>query len=175
MIDCEQFREYVIRDTLQNVFLKRKSPRGEGLHDLVPIYSMNMEEILIATIAHESQGGTFLCPKNKRTRSLGVYQMHSQTYQDIIDKLYNNIEIILADGSHYYFPSNPREIITNLSTATLMSALYYQLIPDKLPPHDDINKIWEFYNENWGFKEKNEESSKEFIKNYYNYAGFPWF
>jgi len=70
MINHEQFRKYIIYPTLFPL-----SVNG------VSLYSRNAEELLIATMAHESKGGTFL--KKQEGPAVGVYQMEPNTYNEL--------------------------------------------------------------------------------------------
>lgn len=155
MIDVGQFRDEVIKPSL----------------NLINSYSLNAEELLIATMAHESLGGTYLKQIGMEHGALGVYQMEQRTYVDIWNNyLHKRMQLRTAIFNFCNlanFPQ-PEEMVTNLKYATMMARVFYLRIPEKLPLYNDIDGIWEYYKTYWNTRHGKAEKA-DFIANYENY------
>lgn len=119
--NAQQFRELVVRPTLKR------------LHKDIP-YSVEAEDLLIMTAAHESHLGTYL--KQINGPALGVYQMEPATLEDIWSNyLYYRQDIeseiaLMCGGTHH---GGPSELVTNLEFATAMARVHYYRVSEALP------------------------------------------
>lgn len=130
MIKHSQLREHIIRPTLKEFGM----------------YSMEAEELLIATCAHESLGGSYL--KQVSGPALGIYQMEPITHDDIWSsylyyqpviklKIYEKLQITSA-------PSSER-LVYDLKYATIMARIHYYRISEGLPHYEIIESIFTYY------------------------------
>lgn len=130
MLNIEQFRELIVKSTLNDLQL----------------YSKNAEELLIFTCATESMGGTYL--KQIKGPALGIYQMEPNTYNDIWQNyLKFNMSIVMKFMTSFHVAFMPPEerMIYDLRFATAMARFHYRRVDEPLPPHDNIGAIWEYY------------------------------
>lgn len=140
MFDNLQFREVILRPALKDINL----------------YSLEAEELLVGTMAHESKGGTYVVQKNGPAK--GIFQMEPATHDDIWDNFINNnselkgkIEVFLNA-----FHVHTSEMLTyNLKYACIMCRIDYFRIKQKLPMKDDLEsqaKYWKLYYNTLGGK-----------------------
>ena len=131
MFNAHQFRVNIIRPCL----------------DRMGLYSKDAEELLIATLAHESLGGTYLRQLNDGP-ALGIYQMEPTTH----DSIWENFLLFRNDLAHKLVlqfnkmrKPHATDMIHDLFYATAMARIYYLKVSDPLPAFDDIDKIWQYY------------------------------
>lgn len=150
MFNAHQFRLHIIRPCL----------------DKVGLYAPEAEELLIAIMAHESLGGTYI--KQIEGPALGIYQMEKTTH----DSIWDNFLVFRHDLAHKIVlqfnkmrKPSAEEMIHDLFYATLMARIYFLRVSDALPPANDIDAIWQyyksFYNTAIGKAKK-----EDFVKNY---------
>lgn len=159
MLYHRQFRDLIINPCLGQMSL----------------YSKDAEELLIATLAHESMGGTYLAQvdgdNNINTGAIGIFQIEKETYKDIWNNyLKNKLKLrhrLMAVCGFATFP-NAIEMIWNLKFATIMARIFYLRFDEPLPPYNDINKIWEYYKKYWN-TENGKAKKDSFLYNYDNY------
>lgn len=171
MFDHQQFRELIIRPVLNA--LEDKDAKDS-------------EEILIATMAYESKGGTYL--KQEHGPALGPYQMEPKTYIGTMIHIYENkflrdnmlklfgiklmpqfkIDNINSDLSIMHssiLEEMANVMIWDLKYATAMARMFYMQHQEPLPPADDIEKIWEYYKKYWN-TELGKARKEHFIEDY---------
>ena len=115
-MNSKQLRE-LVRETL------------EYLHPVIP-YSKTAEELLLMTIAHESQNGEYLRQVNGV--ALGICQMEPRTHDDIWD----NFLEYRRELSQMLYEINTCEIdelVWNLKYAIAMCRVHYYRVPEALP------------------------------------------
>lgn len=130
MLNVNQLALLVIKPTLERLFL----------------YSEDAMELLIFTCAVESEGGTYL--KQMNGPALGIYQMEPNTHIDIWEnyiKAKKGLSTQLSSNFEIFYMSDEERMIYDLRYATIMARLHYDRVPQSLPPHDDVNQIWEYY------------------------------
>ena len=159
MIRCKDFRKLVIKPTLQAIHL----------------YSPEAEELLVGTMAQETQGGFYLA--QTVGPALGVYQMEPRTHDDLlswIHKAENHTYEALVDeflrDTHV-----ASRMAGNLYYATAIARLFYYRIEEEkgkngswlypLPAHDDLESIWKYYKLHWNTN-MGKATQQEFYKNY---------
>lgn len=150
MFDNYQFRKSILIPSLQ----------------AMNSYSPDAEELLVATMAHESLGGTFFEQTNGP--ALGIYQMEPATYHDIWKNFLPMTSVlghlVLGECKYSVIP-DPTEMIWNLRFATMMARVHYDRVMAPLPASNDINAIWDYYkshyNSSMGAAQKN-----DFINHY---------
>lgn len=130
MLNINQFRELIIKSTLNDLML----------------YSKDAEELLVFTCANESDGGTFIHQVNGP--ALGIFQMEPATHNDLWENyIKSNGKLMMILFSCFMVNSMPSEerLIYDLRYATLMSRIFYHRIPEPLPCYQDENAMWEYY------------------------------
>lgn len=155
MLSNDQFRTSIIRPVLAKLNL----------------YSRDAEELLVATMAHESQGGTYLVQASGP--ALGVYQMEPYTHDSIWNhNLSSNPELARAilNGCRFLQKPEASELVWNLQYATMMARIYYRQVRDPLPAFDDIDGIWNYYKEYWNTTSGSAKKD-DFLANYNRFIG----
>lgn len=152
MINYMQLKELIIKPTL----------------DLLQMYSVDAEELLVFTCACESLGGTYL--KQIKGPALGIYQMEPNTYTDIWQNYIKNhgmiVNLLTLNFQCHNMPL-PERMIYDLRYATAMARIHYRRVKEGLPPANDVNKIWEYYKKYYNTplgKAEQEESIKHYRK-----------
>lgn len=154
MISCKQFRQYIIKPALM------------GFNPA--LYSADIEELLIATMAHESKGGQFL--HQEHGPALGPFQMEPATHDDLWKhskwmNYYGHIKPTnIIDG-----PQPASTMIWNLYYATIMARIFYFCTPDVIPNAGDIEGIWKLYKQKWNTT-LGAATRNEFLANYWAYV-----
>lgn len=153
MFDSTQFRNEIVKPVLLG--LKLDSPVAE--------------ELLIATMAHESLGGTYI--KQQHGPALGPYQMEPFTHDDIWTKFMpNHSEVTHRLMVTCQMSTKPLSIMMayNLYYATAMARIFYLRAPAALPVGSDIDSLWEFYKKFWN-TEAGSAKKEDFVRNYGNF------
>lgn len=123
MFNIAQFRQFIIKDTLQGF-----NYRGTDF------YSPEVEEVLVITCANESNGGTFVVQNDGP--ALGVFQMEPETHDDIWKNwMATRREVGTWIFKTCNFGTMPKatDMITNLKYATIMARIQYLRSPDAIP------------------------------------------
>lgn len=166
MISNRQLRDFIIKPSL--------NPLG--------LYCKDVEELLVATMAHESSGGNYLVKIGASLISpkggLGIYQMESSTYYTVLSEISKHVgleKLILETCSFSRLP-NSIEMISNLKYSTIIARVNYLRFPLALPSYTDIDSIWQYYKQYWNtanvrLQEKGDSNREDFIKNYYDFIG----
>lgn len=156
MLKATQLRDLIIKPTLIELIA----------------YSEEAAELLMFTCAVESDGGTYV--KQVGGPALGIYQMEPNTYNDIWEnyiKVKGSLMLILLSNFDLVNMPNEDKMIYDLRFATIMARIHYLRVNEKLPPANDVDKIWSYYKRYYntakGDAHKNEAISKyyKFIKN----------
>lgn len=151
MINVRQLREFVIRPSL---------PPG--------LYSMAAEELLVATIAVESNGGTYI--KQKVGPALGIYQMEPATFSDVWKYVKGSkFHAIIMAICNFKDEPEANDMIYNLEFATLVARMKYYRDPLPLPSYDDVDGLWLYYKRCWNTY-LGKTDKEEFIKSYKDYC-----
>src|SRR3990167_7931494 len=119
-LNPKQFRECVVRPTLKM------------LHPEIP-YSIEAEELLMLTAAHESHLGTYL--KQQGGPALGIYQMELATHGDLWKNFLKPGSLLNHRLMLLHSPAlDDREnLIGNLFYATAMARVHYFRVKEPLP------------------------------------------
>jgi hypothetical protein len=154
VLNSQQVRQYVIQPALKKINL----------------YSEDAEELLIATMAHESECGAFI--KQMEGPAVGVYQMEPRTYYDIWDSFLSKKPQLANDLLHacgvYEIPSAD-EMIWNMKYATIMARVFYLRVPQALPSKKDIDAIWLYYKAHWNTL-LGKATKQDFLIDYYRFS-----
>lgn len=132
MLNVQQFRELIVRQTLKDVGL----------------WSQAAENLLVGTALIESRLTFLVQMPSKIAKS--VYQMEDATYKDILITvqkaknipLYNRI---LMACKMQTLPIDPNCMIGNMTLATIMARLKYYFNSNPIPDANDINKLADYY------------------------------
>lgn len=134
MLNNSQVRELIIQPAL----------------DKIAAYSEEAEELLVATLAHESLGGTYL--SQIKGPALGIYQMEAATYDQLWQGFITTRPVLMRNlltGCGYVVRPDASVMVHNLWYATMMARIYYLRVPDKLPAADDLQAIYQYYKSYW--------------------------
>lgn len=125
--------------------------RGQIRDTLTPLslYSVQAEELLMATCAQESLLGTYRHQVNGP--AIGIFQMEPGDFNDIWNNflsyrtpLKTQIEALASTT-----PPRPIEMQDNDPFAIAMCRVHYERCPRALPPSTDLNAIWMYYKVNY--------------------------
>ncbi len=156
-MDLEQLRNNIIKPALK--------PLG--------IWNLDIESILCATAAQETNGGKFVL--NLGSPAMGIYQMlevtHNAMWKSNFQQV-NNLQLVRSMLQMFGFGRVPIsfDLVWHNGYATFMAAFYYQHLPDKLPPATDLKAQWEIYNRYWKLP-TNQTTEETFYKNINDYFG----
>lgn len=158
MISNRQFRKYIVQPACR----------------CIDAYSREAEEILIATMAHESLGGTYLVQETAEGNrvkggAISFFQIQENAYDDVIEfakvrpKYIQFIRDMNCNGWVY------ETMLHDIFYSAIIARFNYMRFPEPLPAADDINAIWEYYSKYWnrGGKAKKDD----FILHYRQFTG----
>lgn len=148
----------------------------------IGLFGSEAVELIIATIAQESHGGTYL-EQLVAGGACGIIQMERPTYRDIWDNYLKKlddtkqiwkygqalIEKIMVSCN---FRNEPKfeELIYNLRLNIIMCRLHYLRYPDALPNPNNIDDIWLLYKRRYNTP-LGKATKTEFISNYRTFLG----
>lgn len=151
----------------------------------IDLWSMEATELMIATIAQESHGGTYV-EQSGPGHACGVIQMEEPTYKDIWnnylmkrDPLTQDIwkcgqDLITKIMASCNFKNEPQfeELIYNLRLNIIMCRLHYLRFPDILPNQNDLDGIWMLYKKRYNTL-LGAATKAQFLTNYRSFTGKP--
>lgn len=137
----------------------------------INLWSEEAEELLVATMAHESLGGTYIIEIGRgfdTTPSYGIFDMQTKTHDWIIEQGQAGLQACIVCG----FKTLPHaeEMAWNMKYAILMARHYYLTFKEPLPAADDINAIWNYYKQFWNTS-AGSAIQAEFIEHYNQFIG----
>lgn len=160
MYDLVQFRALIVKPALE----------------AINAYSPEAEELLIATCANESNGGTYFAQVNTNGDvgpAYGCFQMEANTHASLW-AVYIQVRPQLASyilkATNYRMPLTPIMLAQNAFYAAMMARVFYMQFPEGLPACDDIEAIWTYYKKYWN-TENGAATHDQFISNYYKFIG----
>ena len=100
-------------------------------------YSEEAVELLLMTIAHESNGGEYI--KQIEGPACGIYQMEPATYTDIWNNYLKYRTKLVLDVMHWVSLEDrtDQEMIGNMYYATAMARIHYWRVSEALPKQTD--------------------------------------
>lgn len=144
------------------------------------LYSRDVEELLICTMAQETLGGSYLA--QIKGPAVGIYEMEPQTFSDLHKWASRQCGVGDTAGAAYHLLTDPgskfaecdfKDMIGNLYYATIMARLFYLRaeVQDKItiPAHTDLNGLWSVYKKYWNTM-AGKATQEEFVYNYNNYV-----
>jgi hypothetical protein len=156
IMDVKQFREFIVRPTLEYIGL----------------YSKSAENLVVGTAIQESGGLRFIDQLTPGPGpAYGLYQCERATHDDIWSRflakrpdLSDKVDDLLS-----LWPTRVEQLRTNIHYATAMCRIHYLRFPDPLPEADDIEglgRLWKRrYNSMLG-----KGTVEQFVANYRKYA-----
>lgn len=150
MFDITQFRQEILSPAL----------------DALQIRNLHLKELLVFTCAVESAGGTYV--RQDKGLGLGIFQMHPSAFTDLwttyIIRKPDILNLISINLGVYRVPQ-PNEMISNLSLAVAMCALFYKS-KNAIPEDSEIDSLYDIYNHYYRMKDKDfcVKAYKKFIK-----------
>lgn len=134
------------------------------------LYSVDVEELLMATCAQESHLGTYRRQINGP--ALGIYQMEPATFSDIQTNYLEYHPSLHAEIAALAStcPPRPIELVTNDAFATAMARILYLRAPEAIPPATDLGKIFWLYKLRWNTP-LGAATQEQFVENYNKYVG----
>lgn len=151
MLDISQFRTLIIQPAL----------------DAIVQYSVDVEELLVATCAQESLGGTFLRQRGGGPAK-GIYQMETRTHDDLWQTILVRDQSTawkIMKGLNTATKPSSDLMIRDMFYATQMARVFYMRINHPIPKADDIESIWEYYKQFWNTA-SGAATKTQFITNY---------
>lgn len=151
MINCSQFRSYIIEPVLSKL----------------QIYSKEAEELLVFTCAVESLGGTYIM--QVKGPALGIYQMEPSTHHDIwVNYIRTNSRLATLMSMHFDCNRIPDEgrLIYDMFYSTAMARIHYLRVMEALPSSEDKNLIWEYFKQYYNTpkgKAQKDDSIKKYL------------
>ncbi|MEY3183137.1 MAG: hypothetical protein RLZ35_1122 [Pseudomonadota bacterium] len=143
-----------------------------ALH-LLDAYSVDAEELLIATCAIESDGGTYLVQTGLGSAK-GIFQMEPITHDDLWSRFLKNNPLLknrLLITCGYQSPPRAETLVTNLLYASMMAyVLYMSRSPHHFPAQNDINAVWIHYKKYWNTY-LGKTTKEKFLNAYYHFVG----
>ena len=133
MLNNIQFRDLIVKPTLEDIGL----------------YSPEAENLLIMTMAHESNGGEYL-EQYPTGPALGVFQMEKGTFNDLWDRYladkYDLVRKIMTACNLFHEPV-AEEMIDDLALATAMARIYYLRVREPIP--SDLDEMAAYAKKYW--------------------------
>lgn len=155
-ISCEQMRREIIKPALMDCVYRGKM-----------LWCGNSENLLIATMAHESKGGYYLVQQGGGPGS-GIYQDEYEDYADMITNfLLPNWkkDIYIQDFDFNDFDRIKHDLIY----ATKVARMHYLRAPEPLPSCENLDETWEYYKKYYN-SSKGAAEKDQFIKDYKYYT-----
>ena len=153
MIQHEQFREFIIRPALTTI----------------QMYSTEAEELLIFTLAQESQGCSYLAQVGGP--AVGPYMVEPTTYKSIL--AYINRDMDMRNRAYrtfgYSLPPPIDVLKYNLRFATVIARCFYAMINRPLPKSTE-DDMWHYYKTYYNTKD-GKATKDEAIANYRKFIG----
>jgi hypothetical protein len=132
-------------------------------------WSPNAEELLVATFAHESLGGTFLAQQKGPAR--GGYQHEPDTYADdwrVAIDTNNFLKSNILTACQYACDPGFNTVTYNIFYATIMARVHFSRFPESIPDKNDIVAIYNYYKKYWN-SSAGAANQSDFIAHYTNY------
>lgn len=120
-------------------------PILQALDPEIP-YSMAAENLILGTIAHESQGGTFI--HQVGGPALGICQMEPATHADHVRWLLAHQDVYKKIKQVVPTCFEARELVWNLAYAVAMARVHYWRVPKALPASNAVAELaayWKTY------------------------------
>jgi hypothetical protein len=147
--------------------------RGNIQNTLTPLglYSLDAEELLMATAAQESLLGQY------RTQmggpALGIFQMEPFDFNDIWAN-YLHYKPIAVPIQALFTANiiNVQDIVNNDAAAIAMARVHYLRAPGMLPAATDLAGLWAYYKRVWNTP-LGAATQQQFYSNYHNLVQGP--
>lgn len=155
MLNNLQFRNCIVRPALEEI----------------KHYSPDAEELLVATMAHESKGGIFVAQQGGP--ALGIYQMEPFTYDSLWNSYIIQFPELLArilGACRYTARPTADHLMWNMRLSTIMTRVFYLQVKEALPNKNDIEGIWHIYKTYYNTS-KGSATKEDFIANYNRFIG----
>lgn len=139
----------------------------------IRLWSEDAEELLVATMAHESLGGTYIIEIGRgfdTTPSYGIFDMQTKTHDSLINALGASKIFQICTLCGFKELPHAEEMAWNMKYAILMARHYYLTFKEPLPAADDINAIWNYYKQFWNTS-AGSAIQAEFIEHYNQFIG----
>lgn len=113
------------------------------------LWSLDAEELLMATCAQESLLGTYRTQIHGPAR--GIFQMEAGDFDDIWENYLKYKTSLAAQITHLNNDKigNVNDLINNDSYAIAMTRVHYMRAPKSLPSASDLNGLWMYYKVNY--------------------------
>lgn len=128
MINAFQFRELILRPVLREM----------------DSWSESAENLLVMTMAHESNGGEYLEQTNHGP-AWGIYQMEKGTFNDLWERyLSEKPDLVkkIMDVCNLKTQPKAEEMAEDLALATAMARVYYLRIREPIPEDLDAMSVY---------------------------------
>lgn len=158
MINKKQFIELLLAPTLHEI----------------QMWSQSAENLMLGTLAVESDFGTYLAQYPNNGPALGPYQDEKISYDEIftmvIPSLSPRQKLILQKNHIFSDLIEDRErLVYDWKFATIICRLHYWRFPEPLPKPDDIEGLAQYWKKYYNTK-KGKGTVEGFIKKYHEHV-----
>lgn len=110
------------------------------------LYSLDAEELLLATCANESNFGEYRT-QGRGGPARGIFQMEGEDFNDIWTNFLHYHGTLAFQVKNYNGgqQGTADDLITNDQYSICMARVHYERKPGALPPANDIEQIWTYY------------------------------
>jgi hypothetical protein len=124
------------------------TPLGSGL------YSLNAEELLMATCANESNLGLYRT-QEKGGPGKGIFQIETSDFDDIWANYlaYKPVLGCLVKANNNAVRGTADDLIMNDRYSIAMARIHYERCPGALPDAKDLDGIWAYYKQHYNTPE----------------------
>ena len=154
MFNAKQFRELIVDPVLKGM----------------DAWTAQAADLLVMTMAHESNGGQFLKQLGKGP-ALGMFQMEKRSFDDLWSRcvatkpgVMQNIMAICNLGK----PPQAEEMEGNLYLATAMARVYYKQVFAAIP--NDLVEMSNYAKQYWNTS-KGAATPQDYLRAYYAFEG----
>lgn len=138
--------------------------------ELIGLYSLAAERLLLGTAAQESHLGTYLHQINGP--ALGIYQIEPATHRDVWDNFLTYRADLASKvrglASQHWFDADPDgELVRNLAYSTAIARLCFYRQKEPLPDANDIPGMARYWKQHYNTAH-GAGTVMEFIDNYRN-------
>jgi hypothetical protein len=138
-------------------------------HTLIPInqYSADVEELLMATAANESNLGYYR--QQVGGPALGIFQMEPEDHDDAWQNYIKYHTDLVVNLKQLSVTCAAEDLINNDPYAIAMARVHYLRCPGTIPAASDIEAIWDYYKRFYNTPD-GAATHDEFISKYNRYV-----
>lgn len=131
----------------------------------IGLYSLDAEELLLATCANESNFGEYRTQVHGPAR--GIFQMEGEDFNDIWTNYLQYHGTLAFQVKNYNGgkQGTVEDLVNNDQYSICMARVHYARKPGVLPDHTDLEAIWAYY-KHWYNSDSGAATHDEFVAKY---------